>query len=143
MAQARGIRHVSAPEMRTAKGATVGVDVASAAPFGGGYILRLCDLAPYEVVLACCACGQRTEYPRGLPQRLYGVPSDMLVCNLQCRHTCPSCGRTGDCDLGILDTRKRRARYLPPAVRLVACRSRCKKQAVRPAQESLKPASQL
>lgn len=93
-----------------------------AASFGGARILRLFDLTPYEVILARCACGQRAEYPLGLPQRLYGVPSDMLIRDLQACHTCPRCGRTGDCDIGILDTRRPRGRQRPEPLRAVASR---------------------
>ncbi|HEY9549144.1 MAG TPA: hypothetical protein VIR45_06555 [Kiloniellaceae bacterium] len=101
----------------------MGCDAAAVLPFGGARILRLFDLAPYEVIHMHCACGQHTDYPLGLPQRLYGLPSDTLICDLQRRLICQRCGRTGDCDVGILDTRKRRVRNHPLPVRLVVCRS--------------------
>src|ERR1700693_2625100 len=50
--------------------------------------MRLYDLADDEVIEVRCPCGRIAEYMPGLLQRLYRVPSDVLVYDLQFRLRC-------------------------------------------------------
>ena len=84
--------------------------------------LRLFDLAPQEAIVVRCACGWITEYARGLLQRLHRVRSDTLIYDLQFRLRRRHCNRTGDFDIGILDTRHRSNSAQPRVERFIVAK---------------------
>ena len=61
----------------------------------GDWWLRLGDLANHEVVVVRCPCERSVEFPPGLLQRRYRLPSDTLAFNLQFRLRCKGCNRWG------------------------------------------------
>ena len=88
----------------------------------GDRLLRLFDLAPYEVIVVICDCGWSTEYGRGFLQRNHRVPSDTLVYDLQYRLRCKHCNRTAGFEISILDDRNRGDKSKPRAERVIVPR---------------------
>ena len=67
---------------------------------------RLFDLAEHEEVEVVCMCGYRRMcFGRGLMQRLYRVPSDTLLYDLQYRLRCRHCNARRDFRITVRDTR--------------------------------------
>ena len=66
-------------------------------------LLRLLDLADYEMVVVSCPCGRIVEYRRGVLQRLHRFPSDTLVYDLQFRLRCRHCNRRSGFRIAVVD----------------------------------------
>jgi hypothetical protein len=67
--------------------------------------IRLYDLQPFEAIVVACSCGHITEYPEGLLQRQYRLPSDTLIYDLQFRLRCQHCNKRREFRISILDRR--------------------------------------
>jgi len=70
-------------------------------------LLRLLDLALHEIIVVSCPCGRIAEYGPGVLQRLYRIPSDLLVYDLQFRLRCRHCNRRSGFRVAVVDDRGR------------------------------------
>jgi hypothetical protein len=64
---------------------------------------RLMDLSSEHQVDVRCQCGRTATYMRGLLQRKYRLPSDMLIYDLQYRLRCNHCNSRSGFTITIFD----------------------------------------
>src|ERR1051325_9672241 len=86
---------------------------------GDPRLLRLLDLADYEMVVVSCPCGRIVEYSRGVLQRLHRFPSDTLVYDLQFRLRCRHCNRRSGFRIAVVDDRGRGEKSVPRRERVI------------------------
>jgi hypothetical protein len=72
------------------------------------------------VIAVRCPCGRGVEYFPGFLQRKHGVPSDILVYDLQFRLRCSRCNARMGFRITIFDTRTRGDNWKPRLERVVA-----------------------
>ena len=71
-------------------------------------MLRLFDVATHEAIrVVCPSCRKIVEYPHGLMQRRFGLPSDLLIFDLQFKLRCARCNCRSGFRISIIDGRMR------------------------------------
>jgi hypothetical protein len=74
---------------------------------------RLFDLTAGEVIELRCPCGRIIEFQQGVLQRLYRLPSDTLLIDLQYRLRCRHCNRRQGFRIAVVDLTGRGDRSIP------------------------------
>lgn len=85
--------------------------------------VRLYDVQPFEAIVVTCSCGHVTQWPEGLLQRQYRLPSDTLVFDLQFWLRCQHCNRRREFRISILDQRSVTSSFAPRVERVIVDRA--------------------